>query len=48
MTQQEYYDEINQIDEFLLDNQIVCETFVYPNDFDKVDVNIEWGGGGNQ
>lgn len=43
MTQQEYYDEINQIDEFLLDNQIVCETFVYPNDFDKVDVNIEWG-----
>ena len=43
MTQQEYYNEINQIDEYLLDNGIVCETFVYPNDFDRVDVNIEWG-----
>lgn len=43
MTQQEYFDEILKIDNYLLDKGIVCETFVYPNDFNMVDVNIEWG-----
>ena len=43
MTQQEYFDEILKIDNYLLDKGIVCETFVYPNDFNIVDVNIEWG-----
>lgn len=43
MTQQEYFDEILEIDKFLNNEGIFCETFVYPNDFNMVDVNIEWG-----
>ena len=43
MTQQEYFDEILKIEEHLKENGISAETFVYPNDFDKVDVNIDCG-----
>jgi hypothetical protein len=43
MTQQEYFDEILKIEEYLQKEGIDCETFVYPNDFDKVDVNIDCG-----
>ena len=43
MTQQEYFDEILEIDKFLNNKGIFCETFVYPNNFNMVDVNIEWG-----
>ena len=43
MTQQEYFDEILKIEEYLKEKGIPAETFVYPNDFNMVDVNIEWG-----
>lgn len=43
MTQQEYYNEINQIEEYLKEKGISAETFVYPNDFNMVDVNIDCG-----
>ena len=43
MTQQEYFDEILKIEGYLKEKGIPAETFVYPNDFNMVDVNIEWG-----
>ena len=43
MTQQEYFDEILKIEGYLKEKGIFVETFVYPNDFNMVDVNIEWG-----
>ena len=43
MTQKKYFNEILKIEEHLKENGIPAETFVYPNDFNKVDVNIEYG-----
>lgn len=43
MTRQEYYNEVNKIEKNLHSHGLVCEVFSYPNDFDMIDVNVEWG-----